>query len=69
MVKHHIKECLSVTSSLHGLVHVEVKHAKWLYLFNSSSIASNEQISLSDFQKADDLLAMTPNIQPVVRVK
>lgn len=69
MVQHHVEEGLAVAAPLHGLVHVEVQDAEWLYLLDPAGLAPNKQISLAHLYEPDNLLALTSNIEPVIRIK
>jgi len=55
-LKHHLKECLSMTTTLHTLMHVEVEYTKGLDLLDLSAKTSVEKIAFSCLDESHDLI-------------
>ena len=65
-LEHLFKERLSMSSSLHRLMHIKIKEAERFDLLYSASCSIYEKVSFSYFDYADHLIALSPHIETVV---
>ena len=50
-------------------MYIEIEHTKGFNLFDSAIIAPDKQISLTNFNETDALLAHGPYVKSVIRIK
>lgn len=55
-----------MSASLHTLMYVKIKDAKWLDFLDLSHRVSYKQVSMANFDKPDRFLAVNSNVETII---
>ena len=68
-LKHFFENSFPMSASLHIVIHIKIENAERLDFLYRARLSSDEQLPGPHFQHAYDIIALSSQIQPVVRGK